>query len=283
MTWDDLTPEERLRYYEWFLNEQCGICNRRGCAVIRQQWERAPGRDDNPHYRPEAIYGNPNNAVWYLAANPCVGGPHDYGCPVREEDCTPQDYLNHYLQWYEVDDAQRHVGDSITKASLVLSLETRGLHLDNNRINPNGHDLTRHRADLAHLCVLNIAHCKSPKWREIPDSDKRIAWDACGKKTLAMLSHWQPRAIVAFGWAPLLWLHHVHASDAPGYAEWHMDERSRDMVGRPRLPVGEVAYLQRALDGKQDTLRFVTSQRLGRHFTRERVAVVVAALHRLGV
>jgi len=144
--------------------------------------------------------------------------------------------------------------------------------------------MTNHQAELANLCIMNIAHCKSKHWLRC-EEDKETVWDYCGKKTLAMLAYWPTKAVVAFGWDPLEWLGHVHGSATPEYLDWQLDEEGLDMVGlinlkRP-LPIGRVATLTRDAVGRKGSLRFVSCQRPGPHFTWENVKAVVAALQNL--
>jgi hypothetical protein len=131
---------------------------------------------------------------------------------------------------------------------------------------------------------MNIAHCKSRGWLQYDIEQQEAIWGACGYKTLEILAHWHPRAIVAFGWTPLEWLRYAHNSNAQAYRDWHLDEnglRMAALVAQPHcLPVGQVATLTRSVEGRTDSLHFVCSQRYGprKQWTPQKVKAVVNAL-----
>ena len=283
MTWNDLQPEEKA-FYRWFHGRQCGLCKRGRCPIVDAQ--PAANGLGVPQYLPETIYGAPRRAVgkskdvFFLAINPGgIGALGETGFPVQGyggQDNLVR-YANDHLSWFVANDIRRYC-DSVTKGSLVVNAIFHGHPLDENRVRPTNDDIASHHEELASLCITNIAHCKSRRW-QFDAGQENAVWDACGGQTMNMMAHWRPLAVVAFGWAPIKWLGHVHDSALPAYRGWHLDDNGQQLVemcrqGRHQLPIGQVAVLERG----GDNLPFVISQRYGPHWNAEGVNAVVESL-----
>ena len=124
----------REEWYRWFYEKQCGLWNGDKCPIMQVQKEHVV-RPDLRFY-PEAIWGNPENPVWFMALNPGQCRRNDQRCDregelsacvntVKDKNISFEEYRRRH-DWIQTYDRNPHhpvFRDSVTSAAMGLLLD----------------------------------------------------------------------------------------------------------------------------------------------------------------
>ncbi len=220
--------ETRREFYRWFHGRKCGIWGDDSslgqCPILLEQRKHVD--PVGLRFYPEAIWGDPENSIWFMGMNPGQCAANSTACQRVAErracantlDDADQTEEQHYgrhnlVTTFNNDHHHPVFADHVTSASLGLLLrQPRRVCVGDTAVRESL------RLDAVQkLTVLNTAHCKSPDYN-FGSEEKQRFWHECGGRNLRAIQLWQPMLIVAYGGAPQYWLLHVvHANPPSGW------------------------------------------------------------------
>lgn len=224
MTWSNL-DEAKREFYRWFHVRRCGIwgddSSSGQCPVLLEQRRHAD--PVGLRFYPEAIWGNPENSIWFMGVNPGQCSAKSSACQrvaerracantLDDADRTEEQHFDRHslVNAFGNDHHDPVFADDVTSASLGLLLRQPRRVCAGDTAVPE----SLRRDAVQKLTILNTAHCKSPSYKFRGAQELRF-WHECGERNLSAIRLWHPEFIVAYGGVPQLWLLHVVRAKPP--------------------------------------------------------------------